>query len=704
VCDTASRNRSSGGDGVQRGSPVEGAAVEGGVRHGAWGNGLEAPILRKTKGRGGGGLETQTRGEDSSGTSSQPCGPARRACGREDGETVVGCGGPSGKRGPGGVPHLWGGRAPCQRTAAPTLGAAVCARAGSKGLGRTGGGGAAGACFVCGQLGHRAAQQCLVASPAAAAATVAPGVEGVRSVDAEEFRAFQEWRAAVQGPGTKGERGHESHALGGKALPTWVGSKGCGPAAMGSRAGAGRVGVKRGFDDGQRGGLGDGPSAGFPVAPAKRRAPAEAPREVKGQVGAGEGPASWVGPTTGCPGDFACAVTWGTWLRKPEVSPVAASLWRHIARLDKSPTGQRQRHVTPGLAGMGKLAVLIPARLVGLGSGMREEGRDAFNGAVEVHVGVLLELASRAGIQLEDVVAMTGAQLTLGLLPTGILPTAGSASRVAVPDAPPTTVMGAQALDMEVPSAQQPAGGRKEVSWAMIWEAEIQAAHGAPEHAAMGMPSGEELGEPREAGDGGRERAARATSSTEQTKGMVHRVESGALGNDALLLSGSGKVPGKDARVTGVDSVGAPRMEPMGSQDGVSWATVAAGRGAAQPDAKGRARSQTVVGAQGEEQEGKGAADAGCKPVTMGSAPGADSSEPTPGAPGAAQVKDRQPKQKHRHGIDRTVEVAGEGDLPDEVLFEVLAQVAEAEGQPQVCCRHQKRVSRDGQPGHKEGL
>lgn len=68
---------------------------------------------------------------------------------------------------------------------------------------------------------------------------------------------------------------------------------------------------------------------------------------------------------------------------------------------------------------------------------------------------------------------MTRAQLTLRFLPTGILPTAGSASRVAVLDAPPTTVMGAQALDMEVPSAQQSAGGKKEASWAMIWEAEV---------------------------------------------------------------------------------------------------------------------------------------------------------------------------------------------------------------------------------------
>jgi hypothetical protein len=76
------------------------------VRHGAWGNGVEAPTLRKTKGWGGGGLETLWGGEASDSASSQPRGPARGVCGREDGKTVVGCGGPGGKGGSGGVPHL----------------------------------------------------------------------------------------------------------------------------------------------------------------------------------------------------------------------------------------------------------------------------------------------------------------------------------------------------------------------------------------------------------------------------------------------------------------------------------------------------------------------------------------------------------------------------------------------------------------------
>jgi hypothetical protein len=93
---------------------------------------------------------------------------------------------------------------------------------------------------------------------------------------------------------------------------------------------------------------------------------------------------------------------------------------------------------------------------------------------------VLLELASRAGIQPEEVVAMTRAQLTSGLLPAGILPSVGPAPRVEVPDLPPTTAMCAQALGMGVPSTQQSVGSEEDVSWAMIWVAEMQAAHGEP--------------------------------------------------------------------------------------------------------------------------------------------------------------------------------------------------------------------------------
>lgn len=167
---------------------------------------------------------------------------------------------------------------------------------------------------------------------------------------------------------------------------------------------------------------------------------------------------------------------------------------------------------------------------------MREEDVDGLNGAVEVDVGVLLELASRAGIQLEVMLAMTRAQLTSGLLPTGILPTAGPASRVAVPNAPPTTAMCAQALGVEVLAARQSAGGKRGAAWATVWEAEMHAAHAAPEPAAMKKPGSGKPGEAGEASDGGRERAARAASNTEHTEGRAHEVKpSETLGSDALL-------------------------------------------------------------------------------------------------------------------------------------------------------------------------
>jgi hypothetical protein len=62
-----------------------------------------------------------------------------------------------------------------------------------------GAGGASRACFVCGQLGHLAARcsrRVLPLEAVAAAVDVEAG--GVGAVDAEEFRAFQEWRSAVQ--------------------------------------------------------------------------------------------------------------------------------------------------------------------------------------------------------------------------------------------------------------------------------------------------------------------------------------------------------------------------------------------------------------------------------------------------------------------------------------------------------------------------
>jgi hypothetical protein len=169
----------------------------------------------------------------------------------------------------------------------------------------------------------------------------------------------------------------------------------------------GGIGVKRGFDDGQRGGLGDGPSARSPMAPAKRRAPAEASQEMKGQVGNGEGPASCVGAHDRLPG--------GLRIRRGTGALAVQARGESSGGVFVETHGQTGQE--PYRSGTGACdAQLSWDGQIGLGSRMREEDKDAGNGAVEVGVGVMLELASRAGVQLEDVVAMTRAQLTLGSL------------------------------------------------------------------------------------------------------------------------------------------------------------------------------------------------------------------------------------------------------------------------------------------------
>jgi hypothetical protein len=112
---------------------------------------------------------------------------------------------------------------------------------------------------------------------------------------------------------------------------------------------------------------------------------------------------------------------------------------------------------------------------------MREENGEAAGGAVQVDIGVLLGLASKAGIQLDNVVAMTGARLTSGLSPAGISPTTGPAPGVAISRSPPTTVMCAQALSAGVAPVQQPASGQTDVLQPMVWGAESQVAQGVPE-------------------------------------------------------------------------------------------------------------------------------------------------------------------------------------------------------------------------------
>jgi hypothetical protein len=128
-----------------------------------------------------------------------------------------------------------------------------------------------------------------------------------------------------------------------------------------------------------------------------------------------------------------CVAAQGTWLRKPEVSSTSAFVHRHVVVLDERHTGWGQGHALPALAGDGQN---------GLVSGMTKGGRDSLIGAVEVDVKLLLELASKAGIGLGDVVAMTTS---------------------------------ARAWDKDVPPMQRQAGVRKGAWWDAIWEAEMEA-------------------------------------------------------------------------------------------------------------------------------------------------------------------------------------------------------------------------------------
>jgi hypothetical protein len=306
---------------------------------------------------------------------------------------------------------------------------------------------------------------------------------------------------------------------------------------------------------------------------------------------------------------------------------------------------------------------------------VREDSKDAFVGAIQVDMGVLLGLASRAGVQLEDVVDMTRAQLTTGLSPAGTVPTADSAQGVAISQLPPTTAMGAQARGTEAIQARWPAGDEEEVSWAMIWEAEMQAAHG---FARRGEP-----GEYKQAGSRGGRKADRAASSARQRGDTAHETDSEVLGDGAQSLSHSRGTQGRGAWANRVGSGEVQRAKPTDSPARVSWARVVASEGTARSEAQGLALSLPVKKGQGAKQAVQGAGDTGGKRLTTEPTPDIDVAVTPPGAQNTEQVRDRQPKRGRGNGTGRTVEVVGVGelsiDLPDEVLFEVLARVPTTE-------------------------
>lgn len=238
----------------------------------------------------------------------------------------------------------------------------------------------------------------------------------------------------------------------------------------------------------------------------------------------------------------------------------------------------------PALAGMGRMGW----------DQMKEGGRDPPIGAVEVDVGLLLELASRAGIGLGDVVAMTSAQLTPGFLHTGILSTAGSASRVAVPDAPPATATSGQAPDRDVPPMWRQAGVRKGRGGMQYGRRRWRRPMGRQ---GPRVPSGAELVEPGEIKDAGKEGAV-VVSGAEHADGVAHGAELKALGSRAAPPASRVEDPGSSTRPTKRGPVDTPGTGPAEGRAGVSWAAVAAGRRAGGTRPEEEAQLRAVAWAQ----------------------------------------------------------------------------------------------------------
>jgi hypothetical protein len=102
------------------------------------------------------------------------------------------------------------------------------------------------ACFVCGDLSHVASQCAKRVVPAASAAVPAGTGGGMRSVGASEFQAFEEWRAITAAVATEedssredeGDWDDQDYALGAVALPLEGPEKGVQVAAARTKGGA----------------------------------------------------------------------------------------------------------------------------------------------------------------------------------------------------------------------------------------------------------------------------------------------------------------------------------------------------------------------------------------------------------------------------------------------------------------------------------
>ncbi|GAQ82455.1 hypothetical protein KFL_001110320 [Klebsormidium nitens] len=283
--------------------------------------------------------------------------------------------------------------------------------------GRGGGGRGPRACFVCGETTHLAAQCAKRAAPAVAA--TAPSAGG--GIDAEEFKAFQEWRAMSQAAlAVRAEIEEEDddcgwdeleYGLGAVALPLPQRS---GPAvamaAAGTRAGAEKARATRAA-------RGKPATGGGVLSPPQRAGKATV--EAVGTVQIAQ------------PVDLAAVESLKARRDKAAAKERLARLpdhGRHVAPqgLNRLPKGFAvQGGAAPGRAaeGLGRVAgaagfsaakgsseaevVQQAGTTSGGWTGPVQEPGPALKGVVTVELGALLALAERAGLDLAAVIEMT---------------------------------------------------------------------------------------------------------------------------------------------------------------------------------------------------------------------------------------------------------------------------------------------------------
>jgi hypothetical protein len=224
---------------------------------------------------------------------------------------------------------------------------------------------------------------------------------------------------------------------------------------------------------------------------------------------------------------------------------------------------------------------------------------------------------------------------------------------------PPTTTMCAQALSAEEVPEQHPMDRPEGVPWEELQEVEMQMASGESEPSATAEPSKRDT-LPGTGGKGSA-RATEATSGQQESPGALHKgvQKSGTQDPQAMLLEPRG-------------------AEPWGSTLGVLWARVVvegdtvgtASRGLASfPLERGRG-TEKIKQVADAVRSGSLAARLSLEARVEDTWPGNQVGDP---------VQDRAPKEGSGTVPGRTRWGTRVGqlplDLPDEVLFQVLARV-----------------------------